>query len=135
MHADEVRDAVRQDARLARAGAGEDQQRAIGGRDGASLLRVEGPDDLLRALLAAGGHDGRVCRGDGGRGVLAWTRGVAHPRGFLGRRRRFVEVGEGRPDRVGHRRRGVVERGVAGAATTGGAHRPIVGRGAHPAPA
>ena len=44
---DEVRDPMGQDARLARAGAGEDQQRAVGRRDRPGLLRVERADDLL----------------------------------------------------------------------------------------
>ena len=50
LDADEVRDAVGEDARLAAAGAGEDEERAIGRRDGPRLLRIQVPDDLLGAL-------------------------------------------------------------------------------------
>ena len=70
LDADEVGDPMGQDARLARAGAGEDQERALGRRDGARLLRVEGPDDLLGALRAARG-DGRRIGGRDGRGRVA----------------------------------------------------------------
>jgi hypothetical protein len=53
------RDAVRQDARLARAGAGEDQQRAVTVRDGLALRRVEALQQGLDALIGRGfGHDG-----------------------------------------------------------------------------
>ena len=43
-----------EDAGLAGARAGEDQERAVGRRDGAGLLGVEPADDLLRAGLRAG---------------------------------------------------------------------------------
>ena len=54
LDADEVGDPVGEHAGLARAGAGEDQQRALGRRDGPGLLRVERPDDLLGALRCGG---------------------------------------------------------------------------------
>ena len=65
LDADQVGDPVGEDAGLARAGAGEDQQRAVGGRDGAGLLGVERPDDLGFALLERGGAGGWVWRRDG----------------------------------------------------------------------
>ena len=43
---DEVGDAMRDDARLARAGAGENQQRAIDVLDGAALLGIEGGEEV-----------------------------------------------------------------------------------------
>ena len=46
LDADQVGDPVGEHAGLARAGAGQDQQRAVGRGDGAGLLGVEGPDDL-----------------------------------------------------------------------------------------
>ncbi len=64
LDADEVGDPVGQDPGLARAGAGQDEQRALGGRDGARLLGVERPDDLLGALLARGAA---TTAGSGGR--------------------------------------------------------------------
>ena len=123
-----------EDAGLARSGAGEDEQRALGRRDGPRLLGVEGADDLVGPLLAARRDDRRVGGRDRDGRVVAGTRRVAHPGRFLGRDRGLVEVGEGRPDRIGGGRGGVVERWVAGPATSGGAHPPIVGRAAHPAP-
>src|SRR4029079_49037 len=48
---DQVRDAVGEDAGLAAAGAGQDQQRALGCRDGPCLLGVEALDDLVSATL------------------------------------------------------------------------------------
>ncbi len=74
--ADQVRDAVGQDARLARSGTGQDQERAVARGDGTSLLGVEPGDDLrlelgsprVRArrrggvLVAAGGRIGRPRR-------------------------------------------------------------------------
>jgi len=47
---DQVRDAVDERARLARAGAGDDEQRPVAERDGALLLRVERVDE--RRLVA-----------------------------------------------------------------------------------
>ena len=52
LHADQVRDAVGQHARLARAGAGQDQQRPVGGADGACLLGIERATDARRGRLA-----------------------------------------------------------------------------------
>src|SRR6266850_1879683 len=40
--ADQVRDSVREDARLARPGAGQDEQRPIAVRDGGALLGIQG---------------------------------------------------------------------------------------------
>ena len=67
LDADQVRDAVREHARLARAGAGEDEQRPLGRRDGARLLGVEAADDAcgeLAGILArrAGAAVGASCR-------------------------------------------------------------------------
>ena len=45
LDADQVRDAMREDAGLAAAGAGQDQQRPVGGGDGLGLLGVEARDD------------------------------------------------------------------------------------------
>ena len=53
LDADQVRDPVGDDARLARPGAGEDEQRAVGRRDGPGLLGVHPRQDLLGAGLAA----------------------------------------------------------------------------------
>ena len=67
LDADEVGDPVGQDAGLAGAGAGEDQQRAFRSRHGPCLLRVERPDDLLLARGAdRGGQGGRIGRRVGG---------------------------------------------------------------------
>ena len=52
LDADEIGDAMRQDARLAGAGAGQDEQRSARRRDGAGLLGVEAGDD--------GGSEGRA---------------------------------------------------------------------------
>ena len=54
LDADQVRDPVGDDARLARARAREDQQRALGRGDGPRLLGVEAADDLLGAGGAPG---------------------------------------------------------------------------------
>ncbi len=90
LDADQVGDPVGEDAGLARAGAGQDQQRAVGGRDGAGLLGVERPDDLVLALLERGGARGRVGRRDGRARILGLGRDIAHPGRFVGdlRRRR-----------------------------------------------
>ena len=50
LDADEVRDPVGEDPGLAGAGAGQDEERALGRRDGAGLLRVERADDLRGAV-------------------------------------------------------------------------------------
>ena len=52
---DEVRDAVREDARLPRAGAGDDEHRALGGEDGLALRRVQ-----VGEVLLGGGDRHRV---------------------------------------------------------------------------
>ena len=44
--ADEVGDAAGDDARLARPGAGEDQQRSVGVQDRLALFGVEGVEEL-----------------------------------------------------------------------------------------
>ena len=130
LHADEVRDPVGEDARLARAGAGQDQQRPFGGRDRPRLLRVEAVDDLLGPALAGrrsvgllGGPDRRIRRR---RGLVPGTRGVTQPLGLLGGCRRalgdVVELGA-------DGRRGVVERARGLPPSGGGTHRPIVGGG------
>ena len=51
LHADEVGDPMGEDTRLARAGAGQDQERPFGRGDGAALLGVEPGDDLGRPRL------------------------------------------------------------------------------------
>ena len=52
LDADEVGHAMRQDTRLARAGAGQDQEWSVGRGDGARLLGVEGGDDARGSGLA-----------------------------------------------------------------------------------
>ena len=71
LDADEVRDPVGEDPRLARAGAGQDQQRPLGRRDRAGLLGVEGADDLLGSLLPSRLDGGGVGGGGGDCRVLA----------------------------------------------------------------
>ncbi len=67
LDADQVRDAVSQHARLARARAGQDQQRPIGRRDGASLLGIQSRHDPGRERLDVFCGLGDVGpRGDGG---------------------------------------------------------------------
>ena len=130
LDADQVGDPVGQDAGLAGAGTGQDEERTLGRRDGAGLLRVERLDDLFRTFGAAALDD----RGVGWRGgrsgrVLTRERGVAQPFG-LGRARRcvgFRGVGEaGAGDG-----RGLVERGLSAALPGGGTHLRILGGGAH----
>ena len=53
LDAHQVGDAVREHPRLARSGAGQDEQRPLGGGDRACLLRVEPADDTLRERLRA----------------------------------------------------------------------------------
>ena len=85
--ADEVRDPVGEDPGLARSGAGEDQQRALGGRDGPCLLGVERLDDLLGPLLATRPRRAAgSAAGTGTAGSSPVTRRVAHPGGLLERR-------------------------------------------------
>ena len=79
LDADEVGDPMGQDARLAAAGAGQDQQRPLGRRDGPRLLRVEPGDDPL----------GERCRGGRGHGRVDWGR-----RGRVGVRQRRRPVGQ-----------------------------------------
>ncbi|OPZ06053.1 MAG: hypothetical protein BWZ08_02360 [candidate division BRC1 bacterium ADurb.BinA292] len=64
---DQPRDAMRDDARLARTGAGDHQERAVGGRHGGLLLRVEVAEQFDE--VGHGGRssgDGRVGRGGTG---------------------------------------------------------------------
>ena len=56
-HADEVGDPVSEHARLARPGAREDEERALGRRDRAGLLGVQARDDRLGAGGRVAGHD------------------------------------------------------------------------------
>src|SRR5262249_39157798 len=65
---DEVRDAVREDTRLPRAGAGDDEQRAFRGEDGLALRRVEVGEVLLRR------RDGHAADASGalGRTFATW---------------------------------------------------------------
>ena len=59
-------------AGLARARAGEDQQRAVGRRDGPRLLRVQRRTISCRPLLAAGRDDGRSAAASGTAGSSPW---------------------------------------------------------------
>ncbi len=77
LDADQIRDAVGEDTRLAGARTREDQQRSVGRGDGARLLRVEGSQDLCLALGASLGEDLGIGR-----------RGQRCGRVALGRRRR-----------------------------------------------
>ena len=91
LDADEVGDAVREHARLAGSGAGQDQERAFRRRDGPCLLRVEGRRICCLALGAALGEHRRIGRrcGRGGRVALGGRgAGVAQPVGFVGTPRR-----------------------------------------------
>ena len=115
-----------QDAGLAAAGPGQDEQRPIGRRDGPGLLRIEPPDDPRRPLLD-GGETGSFSRRDG-RGILVRrlvrTRRVRQPGGFLERRRgRRFELRECRSRGLRDR----VEGTASAAATSGGTHHHIVG--------
>ena len=142
LNADEVRDAVGDDARLARAGAGEDEQRAVGGGDRPGLLGVEVADDLLRTGLAAGGHGGGdrlgVERGtgrleDGVGGELAEPLGLVRDRAGRGRRRlvrrgtRLVAHAEVEPRALVDGLVGTRSSAARLAACRGGTHRVIVG--------
>ena len=90
LDADQVGDPVGQDAGLARAGAGEDQQRALGRRDGARLLGVERPDDLRRrACLSAAARAAGSGGGTGRRRILGVATGASRIQaGSSGRSRR-----------------------------------------------
>ena len=131
VHADEVRDPVGQHAGLARAGAGEDQQRSLGRRDRARLLRVERPDDLLDPFRAAGGDGRRI----GGRD-RDWTgrpRVPARPasrRAPPGGAGASSSAAKAVPTALG----GLVGGGVGRASATGGTHPAIVGGAACAAP-
>ncbi len=117
LDADEVRDPVRQDPRLARAGAGQDEQRPVGRGDGAGLLRVQRPDDLglargRRAAMIAGSGGGAGGRGrdrrprSPGRPPRAATRARPGPRcPARRRRRRCVPTVARASSRVGSPRR------------------------------
>ena len=72
-HADEVGDAVGEDAGLAAAGAGEDEQRPLGRGHGAGLLGVQPRDDSL----GQGGRGRRIrlCEGGAGRGLPSGSSG------------------------------------------------------------
>ncbi len=89
LDADQVRDAVRDHARLAGTRPGQDQDRAVGRRHGAALFRVEAADDLVGAGCAAGrdrgGHGLRVEGWAGDLGERRLRRGVAEPVGLLER--------------------------------------------------
>ena len=132
LDADEVGDPVGQDAGLAAAGAGEDEERSVGRRDGPRLLRVQVPDDLLGALRR-GELAGRLLGGLPRlplvrrqlRRRLAGERRVAQPvrlRGGRGADLRVVDEG-GPLGRVG-----AVGRGAGGPPAGRGAHSLIVGR-------
>ena len=124
LDADEVGDPMGQDAGLARAGAGQDQERPFGGRDRARLLGVERLDDLG----CAGGAPRR-----------RWRPGPAavDGRGRVGRRRpclrrRVPRAIRARPGpRPRPRRRS--SRPVCGASSRVGVAAPATGGGAHPA--
>jgi hypothetical protein len=113
---------VGQDPRLARAGTGQDEQRALGRGDGAGLLRVQGPDDLLSTPGAAGGDGRRIEWRHRGlrrhRGSRAGDRGLgalAQPLGLFGDGRIGRLVGVIKLGTDG--RQGVIERRLAAAAT------------------
>ncbi len=82
---DQVREAVREDARLARAGAGEDEQRALAVRDGGLLRRVEALEEGGDGVVGGrGGHARSEDRpGSGGhrqfRRAAPITRSGSHP--------------------------------------------------------
>ena len=135
LDADEVGDAMSEHSRLARAGAGEDEEWPFRGRDRAGLLGVQCLDDLGFAGGAPGGDGGRVRRRWSGRGRIGrggrLRRHVPEPFGLV--RDRVRDLVDRRPDRL----QGVIEGGVAAPATGGGAHLRILGprawRGLHAA--
>ena len=63
--ADEVRNAERDDARLARAGAGEDQQRPFPMQHGLALLGVQLIEEVHEGILSIAGDRGLGARGSG----------------------------------------------------------------------
>ena len=92
LDADEVGDPMCQDPGLAAPGAGEDEDRTVGGGDRARLFRIEARDDLFRternglAMRRGGGLDrGRVERR---RRVLRTFRRLPQPLRLVGRERR-----------------------------------------------
>jgi hypothetical protein len=107
LDSDQVRDPVGKNPRLAAAGAGQDEQRAVGRGDRSGLLGVEVADDLLDPPLSR--LDRRPGRGGIAGGALlgrqAVPRGVDRardvvqplrlPGGLDGSR---FELGQGRPD-------------------------------------
>ena len=120
-----------QDAGLAGARAGEDQERAVGRGDGAGLLRVEAADDLLRrARLRVAAVAVACCSSSRARPLVgrqlgrhvARDRRVAQPVGLLaggrGRARR-------RPRTASLAARGVVGRGVRRAPAGRGLTGPL----------
>ena len=137
LDADEIGDPMGEDAGLAGSGAGEDEQRTLGRRDGPGLLGIERLDDLGGTGLPGLGDGLRVRRrDDDGRVRCRGVDGVAHPRRFLrnDRDRGLVgHVGERRPGRFVQPQRGDVGRVLASAATSGRAHPTIVEPGAWPA--
>ena len=132
LDADQVRDAVGQDAGLAAAGAGEDEERAVGGRDSTSLLRVQAADDLLRAAsrVAFAGRRllglelASLVRGELRR-LLSGERRVVQPLGLCRGCAHLVgDVHERGPGRL----RGVVGLGAGALPAARGTHPLIVGR-------
>ena len=113
---DQVGDPVGQDPRLAGARAGQDEQRTLGGRDRASLLRIERLDDLGGPFLAAFRRSPRGPRwgpGASDRGPAGARRGATRARPArrrAARRRRPRTRFPGRPGR----HRGSGRRGGAG---------------------
>ena len=135
--ADEVGDAVGDDPRLARSGAGEDEERPLGRRDGAGLLGVEAGEDprlQLRAVSGAGREAAVALRRPGVRAGRA-PRLVVEDRRFGEGRLGWVGAGRlagGREPgwrcggRVGQGRFGLLEPG------RGGIHVAIVPAAASP---
>ena len=127
LDADQIGDAVGEHAGLARAGAREDQQRPLRRGDGTGLLGVERLEDLRFAVRPTLGQDLGVewrRRRCSGVALGCLGRRIAQPLGFVGNGLRDVG-GDGARSRLG-----VVEDGIAGAATAPWAHPGILGRGA-----
>ena len=133
LDADQVRDTVGQHAGLAAAGAGEDEERPVGGRDGSSLLRVQPPDDLLcrggprsRSRVAACSasswrRSSAVSSGGCSPGSGASSQPLGLCRGGAGL---VGDVDERGPGRL----RGVVGLGAGALPAARGTHPVIVGR-------
>ena len=129
---DEVGDAMGEHAGLARAGAGQDEQRALGRGDGAGLLGVQGPDDLLasrsaRRLARAFGSGVRRRLGPPGP-ARSSAADLAQPLGLVDGA--VVDLRHGRAD-------GAATSSAVGSCATasgGRTHRPILGRRPHPGP-